>query len=300
MVNRYEHIKNNDNKTFKENNINFKNKIYSITNEIKKYGLNYPFLIYIDDNNEILNQYRNPSKFEPISIVYGQYGFNLNQRIDSSLIEVKNCTISDDKNILTDIADPSKNINYIIIKLPKDNTENNKTLQTYWSSKIQKYLDAYKINISHNRKLLIVYDFDCTLTSKHLWFSLYMYPANKIRFNNAFNTNDSSLIKEELEEYFGNINTRDNQNFIFNYMKNLMNPTIVTAPPLEVKPNSTVTPPLSVTLPVISTVTPPPPALTPPVVTASVVTPPVVTPPVAHTPLTPTPVQLLRNISYCY
>jgi hypothetical protein len=250
--NRYQYNKNNDNKTFTENKTNFSNKTVSISNEILKYGSNnLPFLIYIDDNNEIKNSGQNPNNTDPMSIVYGEYGLDPKTK----MINI-NTSFIDNANTPNDLKNPSKNINYIFIKLPHENKTNN--LISYWSTRLKYYLDTYQIHISNRKKLLIVYDFDCTLTSEHLWKSLNKFPIAKKEFNDAFTNNNNTLIEAELNKYFGNQTIRDKQSNIFNYMKTLNNipnpvvgPSPVPAPVVTIPP---VTAP--VLAPIVSTLAP--------------------------------------------
>jgi len=188
------------------NNFNISTSEYtikknSINNEISNYKENKPFLIYIDDDN-VINKKDN-------TIEYGKY--------ENDLLDYKK---TNEINFNDANQIPTDDINCIFIKMPKDNPQNS-IIKPYFP-KLQNFLDRYK-TITSPKQILIVYDFDCTLSSKHVFSSFY---GEKMKndFETALNTNDPILIEEKLEYYFGPKESRDKQTEIFKYMKTLIKP----------------------------------------------------------------------------
>jgi len=230
-------------------------KLKIIKKLIKKYGTQLPFLIYIDDDNVFDKNthnltYENPNIDDKLKISYGKYSKNDN----NNKIEITNNNpyfypkhangTETTQTFNTEIAKPNNDINYILIQLPQNNDENSKKFK--YENDLNHILDEYKINIIklQNKKLLIVYDFDCTLSSKHLFLSqntikyakthysdciMSKVPIDcsdtklKENFTNAFSSSGTDILKEkEMEFYFGSPVVRQKQFDMFEKMKYLI------------------------------------------------------------------------------
>jgi len=219
-INRFEYIKQSDGSIQLKDNTNYADKNISISNEILKYE-KLPFLIYIDDNNEI-DKIGNPKNNEDIKIVYGEY--------NNSTINKINIINKTEITEITDSIFNNRN-NFIFIKLPSENINNNSLA---YNDILNNILKTYKEKIQTNKKLLIVYDFDCTLTSKHLWKSLnetdfaksnmeYKINKTKEELKTDFDVaNTDALLKTHMELYFGSQDNISIQTRMFKNMKNLL------------------------------------------------------------------------------
>ena len=207
------------------NNLTYENKKISINNEIQKYGNNKPFIIYIDDNNEI----NKTSK----SIEYGNYVVDLNDYKTTNQIDFINPE-----------SIPTNDINCIFIKMERDDVTN--STKKEYLKKLLNFLERYK-TIASQKQILIVYDFDCTLTTQHV-FKHFNRLNGRVEFINAIakKTENPLLIEKQLEFYFGDVKSRNAQKDIFEYLKHLFDK--VTPEPIKLTEPIKPTEPIKVNL----------------------------------------------------
>ncbi len=167
----------------------FDNKSKSISYEVDKFFTEtreLPFLIYIDDNPEIFltEKQRESDKTE---IYYGEYNL-----VDK---EIKQLSIPKIIPFTDSISLPIENNNYLIVKLPTNQNgfSNNELLQNKLKEIIQKLHKS-------NKNVLFVTDFDCTITSVHLW--------------GIYNNNLKYVKKEKIDRFF-KIKQTDYKNSFF-------------------------------------------------------------------------------------
>lgn len=198
------------------------NKPANINNEITSMNSS-PFVIYIDDDNEVIGE---KSSFTTYISKYINNDINTSK---TNLLEI---------NINTLQLDINKDYNCMFITFPKD--KDGLTNSSYYD-KIKTYL--YEIKQKYKNNILIVFDFDCTLTTKHLYHSLYTskYEYYNINNKNEFNTafinpgNDIILKQNEIDKYFGDsTNTNSAQNItkiedLFNFKKKDTIPELSTS-----------------------------------------------------------------------
>ncbi len=171
----------------------FDNKSKSISYEVDKFFTEtreLPFLIYIDDNPEIFltETERESDKTE---IYYGEYKLvdkDKDKEIASSIPII--IPFSDD------ISLPIENNNYLIVKLPTNQNgfSNNELLQ----KKLKKIIEQLQRS---NKNVLFVTDFDCTITSVHLW--------------GIYNNNLKYVTKEKIDRFYKIKHTDYKNSFFF-------------------------------------------------------------------------------------
>ena len=157
-----------------------------------------PFVIYIDDDNEIAKTLSNYDKTK-FQIYIGKYTNTINNTM-TSIIEILNDSILD----LTQY-------NCMFISLPYETSGITNIL--YYNI-IEKYFNDVKKLYKNN--ILVVFDFDCTLTTKHLYKSInsgfpqYTF-SNASAFNTAFITpgNNDTLKQNEIDKYFGDATNKN-------------------------------------------------------------------------------------------
>ena len=200
---RKEHTISNKNTDYKcikkDDTTEYESKQESIKNEVEEFKKSnhgkLPFVLYIDDSPEIPNnKYWKEDEYtiywHAYSNVLGidklpqQNTFNTRKKIESVLEKVDN------------------NINIIVIKLKYNSTGilgNNDVLENL-PKLVQKIKDS-------NRDLLFITDFDCTITTVHLW------GINK--YKNQYEEN--KYVKEEQIKRYNIIENNDTEriNFFF-------------------------------------------------------------------------------------
>lgn len=157
-------------------------KKFSIKYEIENFNTGkseHPFLIYIDDNPEI--GFRSDDEDDKLIIRTAKYD------IDNKLM-ITPIIFQNIKDIKIDAFDYNDGINCIIIKLPKDQ----KGILGEGDDFIKKIQSLIVKIREKNKNLLFVTDFDCTITSIHLYYLLRSTkePYNSLR--NIYNTKDSN------------------------------------------------------------------------------------------------------------
>ena len=154
-----------------------------------------PFLIYIDDNPEIL-LYNNEEY-----IVWGNYEiYENNSDITYNNNQLDFIELSSNNTNL-DIENIS-NFDFIVIRLPKDKVG----LQEKHMKFIKKMIENIR---KKQRDILMVFDFDCTITKNHLTIA-----SGKAKSQNAKNKFRSNFIRD-----FTN-NTKKNNPTYNNVLKN--------------------------------------------------------------------------------
>lgn len=254
ITERFEKIKTDDDDDNEYEFVN-ENKIItdkknSISNEISKYNGNNPFLIYIDDNNELSKT--TPKKNEKYIITYGTYTTDAQNKLNLGLIE----NAYDTTNI-NPIIPNINDVNFVFIKLPKDNPNNRINFE--YENHLNNILNQYKQkNLKNNQKLLIIYDFDCTLTSNHVFKSLYEkkfpiteggqiinYPQLEKEFNDFDEIDHMDPLRQKIiDRYFGSTAAMQKQTQMFERIKNLLSATIPITPLVTPLVTPPITPPL--------------------------------------------------------
>jgi hypothetical protein len=174
----------------------------------------HPFIIYIDDENEIIKN--NYSKNDFDSKIKKQFYFELysyNKTEPYKKIEMSSITEDMKKNpnnlsllkgIINTIKIPASTGLCLCIQLPHENTSICNPLFFYAIKKILSF-----INKKFNNNLLTAFDFDNTLTNLHLYKSIHpemekYTEENQRDFSNAFLKPSSDDLKEEqIVNYFG-------------------------------------------------------------------------------------------------
>jgi hypothetical protein len=154
---RYEY---NIQKLEKKDNKQYIRKPASIKNEIDKFYENntdlskVPFLIYIDDSPELIGD----TNGNDYNIHYGKYGNS------DELINIDPVLKSKQTASLTKIPEDLTNINFVVIKLPK-----NQTGILGQSDVLNNLIELVQKIKEADKDLLFISDFDCTITTLHLW-----------------------------------------------------------------------------------------------------------------------------------
>ena len=174
--------KDNDLQQNNTNKTNYSNqnqpKQLSIFNEVSKYD-EIPFILYIDN----VNSFFNPLDETKVLYICGNY-----------YISNGKYNLKDSENLKK--YDLIKEKNFINIKLPLNDTKNNpNSLNEDYKAILKKILDEIMEKIkSTTQKLLIIYGFDCTLTTIDLGKSL--------ESDNYFITNTHLQLEENLKKTF--------------------------------------------------------------------------------------------------
>jgi len=164
---------------YMKQNIEYEFKKNSITNEILKYGDDEPFLIYIDDNNYLSNK---KASDKPLFFT-GQYTVDINSASIISFSKKNEKQILETDNV-SEIDFTT--INSLIISLPSsdDNKEINFGKLEYLPL-LEQFLREYKKKLQ--KKLLIIYDFDYTLSRINFFSELGKKSSNeKENFTKSF------------------------------------------------------------------------------------------------------------------
>ena len=155
---RNEYIYDSNKNLYSQNTIkNYTNKPDNINNELIKMNTS-PFVVYIDDDNKIIGAR------EIFTTYLGKYinnDINTSKSLDNivKLLEIKDNTLNLHINT---------NYNCMFIALPYESTG---IINDNYYDKIKKYLQEIKKKYKNN--ILVICDFDCTLTTRHLFKTLH-------------------------------------------------------------------------------------------------------------------------------
>ena len=194
-------------------NLQFLNNYNKPTDIFKEAGKmnSLPFIVYIDDNNEIMYEKPFPKKFTFSLYSYQKYDKDKLIPIvkEYSLAQLKEDINIEYLNQIKSSSESSKLGLCLCIQLPSDETSicNFK----YFYLIIQLFKNIREV---FNNNLLTVFDFDNTLTKLHLFKSIdntekefEQYTDNKKKeFTTAFlnpSNNDDKLKEAEINKYFG-------------------------------------------------------------------------------------------------
>ena len=184
----------------------------------------HPFIIYIDDENEIISNIYGKTVFD--TNIKKEFYFELCSYNETEPYnENKSYKKIEMSSITEDMKKDPKNLNLlegIINTIPENSGlclciqlphEQKSICDDKFFKKIQNILSF--INTKFNNNLLTVFDFDNTLTNLHLYKSIHRgmekyTEKNETEFSNAFLTQPSSdeLKKAQIKKYFGTGNIK--------------------------------------------------------------------------------------------
>jgi hypothetical protein len=206
----------------------------------------HPFIIYIDDENEIIKNNYGKTFFD--SKIKEEFYFELysyNEREPKSYEKIEMSNITEDmkknpenlmllKKIIKSSQIPANSGLCLCIQLPHEDTS---ICDASFFEQIQNILSF--INKKFNNNLLTVFDFDNTLTKLHLYKSIVKKmdkysEYNERDFNDAFLQDSNDVLKEaQIVKYFG-ANNIEKIKSLFQIVKSIEQPANSNnAPPVD-------------------------------------------------------------------